>query len=66
MQRRRGRVKYYNKKKNYGYIVDINTQEMFFVHRSGLIDEVQADDYVTFELKRTPRGYHAINVRKIT
>jgi CspA family cold shock protein len=63
-----GRVKWYNEKKGYGFIL---TEELgdVYVHRSGIDDHgyfgLQKDDPVTFEIKETPRGKQAVNLRPV-
>ena len=48
----------------FGFIQEEGTKERFFVHVSGLLDEVQANDKVVFETERGPRGMNAVRVRK--
>ena len=63
-----GRIKWYNEKKGYGFIETDNEDEIF-VHSSGIKDHgffvLQKLDRVSFEIKETPRGRQAVNVRKI-
>jgi CspA family cold shock protein len=37
----RGKVKFYNESKGYGFIKEDETNNEYFVHVSGLIDEVR-------------------------
>jgi CspA family cold shock protein len=60
----KGKVKFYNNKKRFGFIVDSETSKEYFVHSSGLIDEVQEGDEVTFELKEGEKGVNAVEVKK--
>ncbi|MEQ9303758.1 MAG: cold-shock protein [Marinoscillum sp.] len=39
------------------------SEKEYFVHVSGLIDEVRQDDDVTFELKEGKRGLNAVDVK---
>jgi CspA family cold shock protein len=63
-----GRIKWYSEKKGYGFIVTDRDEDVF-VHRSAINDQgyfgLQKDDCVTFEIKNTPRGKQAFNVRAI-
>ncbi|MEM6516455.1 MAG: cold shock domain-containing protein, partial [Bacteroidota bacterium] len=38
------------------------TQEKHFVHVSGLIDEINENDKVTFELEKGQKGMNAVRV----
>ena len=58
-----GKVKFFNEAKGYGFIKDIDTEKEYFVHVSGLIDEVKDNDDVTFELTEGRKGLNAVNVK---
>lgn len=58
-----GKVKFFNESKGYGFITDTSDDAEYFVHVSGLIDEVREDDDVTFELKEGRKGLNAVNVK---
>ncbi|REE05670.1 cold shock CspA family protein [Marinoscillum furvescens DSM 4134] len=58
-----GKVKFFNDSKGYGFIKEEGSDKEYFVHVSGLIDEVRQDDDVTFELKEGKRGLNAVNVK---
>lgn len=60
-----GKVKFFNDSKGFGFIKDNETGEEHFVHVSGLIDEVNEDDDVTFELKEGRKGLNAVNVKLV-
>ena len=60
-----GKVKFFNDSKGYGFIKDNETGEEHFVHVSGLIDEVNEDDDVTFELQEGRKGLNAVNVKLV-
>jgi CspA family cold shock protein len=61
-----GLVKSYNEKKGYGFI---ETQEhgLIFIHKSGIKDfgpfGLQKGDSVSFEVKTTPKGVQAVNLK---
>ncbi|RLD48743.1 MAG: cold-shock protein, partial [Bacteroidetes bacterium] len=42
---------------------DANSEKEYFVHASGLIDRINEDDEVTFELAEGKRGLNAVNVK---
>ena len=58
-----GKVKFFNESKGYGFIKDDDSDQEFFVHVSGLIDEIKQNDAVTFEVKEGKKGLNAINVK---
>ncbi|MCD6200730.1 MAG: cold shock domain-containing protein [Bacteroidales bacterium] len=58
-----GKVKFFNESKGYGFIMDTETETDYFVHVSGLVDEITKDDEVTFELKEGRKGMNAVEVR---
>ncbi len=60
-----GTVKFFLDQKGYGFITDDETNEEYFVHVSGLIDKVNADDKVSFEVIEDKRGKKANEVKKI-
>ena len=57
-----GKVKFFNESKGYGFIKDVESDEEYFVHVSGLIDKIKEDDNVTFELIEGRKGLNAVNV----
>ena len=62
---RTGRVEFFNDQQGYGFIKELETQEKFFVHVNGLVDEVREGDKVSFELERGMKGMNAVNVKKV-
>jgi CspA family cold shock protein len=60
-----GKVKFFNESKGYGFIKDVESDEEYFVHISGLIDKIKEDDDVTFELTEGQKGLNAMNVKLI-
>lgn len=60
-----GKVSYFDTSKGFGFIIDSMSQEKYFVHVSGLIDEVFENDKVTFELEKGLKGMNAVRVKKI-
>jgi cold shock protein len=60
-----GIVKFFNDSKGYGFIKDKETEKDYFVHVSGLIDEIRENDEVTFELQMGQKGLNAANVKLV-
>lgn len=60
-----GKVSFFDHSKGFGFIIDNDTQEKYFVHVSGLIDEIDENDTVTYELERGQRGMNAVRVKKV-
>jgi len=58
-----GKVKFFNESKGFGFIVDDESSKEYFVHISGLVDEIREDDDVTFDLKEGRKGLNAVNVK---
>ncbi len=61
----KGTVKFFNDSKGFGFIVEDESNEEFFVHVSGLVDEIKEDDKVEFELKEGRKGMNAVDVKVI-
>ena len=60
----KGTVKFFNESKGYGFVVDTDTEKEYFLHVSGLVDEVRENDEVTFELAEGRKGLNAVNVKR--
>jgi cold shock CspA family protein len=59
---RKGKVSFFDHSKGFGFIIDAETQEKYFCHISGLIDEIEENDKVTFELEKGLKGLNAVKV----
>jgi CspA family cold shock protein len=63
---KKGKVKFFNEVKGFGFIVDSDTSEEYFVHASGILtDTLYDDDEVEFELVEGKKGENAVNVSVI-
>ena len=62
---KKGVVKFFNNEKGFGFIVDEESKEEVFVHKTGLVDNIQEDDTVEFEVEQGQRGLNAVNVTKV-
>ena len=60
---KKGTVKFFNESKGFGFISEEDSKEEYFVHVSGLIDEIKEGDAVEFELTEGKKGMNAINVK---
>ena len=58
-----GTVKFFNDSKGFGFIKEEGTGKEYFVHVSGLIDEIRENDEVTFELTEGKKGLNAVDVK---
>lgn len=59
----KGTVKFFNDSKGFGFIIDESTQQDYFVHVSGLIDDIRENDEVVYELQDGKKGLNAVNVK---
>jgi CspA family cold shock protein len=58
-----GTVKFFNNSKGFGFIKDDASDKEYFVHVSGLKDEIKENDKVTFDLQEGKKGLNAVNVK---
>lgn len=58
-----GVVKFFNPTKGFGFIKDNQNGQEVFVHVSGLVDEVQEGDEVTYEVIDGKKGKTAVQVK---
>jgi cold shock CspA family protein len=61
---RKGKVDFFDTSKGFGFIKELDTQERFFVHVNGLLEEIAEGDTVTFEIERGLKGMNAVSVKK--
>ncbi|PZD79350.1 cold-shock protein [Mesonia sp. K7] len=61
----KGTVKFFNSTKGFGFIKEDETNTEYFVHVTGLVDEINEGDTVEFDLQEGKKGMNAVNVRVI-
>lgn len=63
---RRGKVKFFNDEKGYGFIVDSETKDSIFVHINSVVGgELRDQQKVTFQIEQGPKGLTAVNVELV-
>jgi CspA family cold shock protein len=62
----KGKVKFYNVRKRFGFVVSDEDEKEYFVHESGLEQGVRLNegDSVEFDVEEGERGPKAVNVTK--
>ena len=60
----KGRVAFFNDSKGFGFIKELDSQQEYFVHARGCLEEIKEGDIVTFELERGLKGLNAVRVQK--
>ena len=59
-----GLSKFFNDDKGFGFISEEGSEKEYFVHVSGLMDDVREGDEVEFELQEGKKGLNAVNVKR--
>ena len=59
----KGIVKFYNYSRGFGFIKDADSPKEYFVHSSGLIENIKENDEVTFDWETGKKGLNAVNVK---
>jgi cold shock CspA family protein len=62
---KKGKVSFFDSSKGFGFILENDSQEKYFVHVSGVLEEIKENDKVSFELERGLKGMNAVRVKKI-
>ncbi|MCF8236412.1 MAG: cold shock domain-containing protein [Bacteroidales bacterium] len=60
----KGTVKFYNETKGFGFIKDENSSKEYYVHSTGLKNNIGENDEVTFDLEEGKKGLNAVNVKQ--
>ena len=60
-----GTVKWFDTTKAFGFIKPDDGGRDLFVHQSGLIDQIEDDDEVTYEIGEGKKGPTAVDVRRV-
>lgn len=61
---KKGKVDFFNTSKGFGFIKENDTQEKYFVHVHGLLDDIAEGDSVSFELEKGMKGMNAVRVKQ--
>ena len=62
---KQGKVKFFNESKGFGFIKDNESGTEYFVHVTGLVDQIKENDEVSFDLKEGKKGLNAANVKQL-
>ena len=60
-----GTVKFFNEEKGFGFIKHDDSNKETFVHANGLIDQIEANDKVVFDVQEGRKGLNAVNVKRL-
>ena len=61
----KGTVKFFNEEKGFGFIKHDDSNKETFVHANGLVDQIEANDKVEFDVQEGRKGLNAVNVKRI-
>ena len=62
---KKGKVSFFDTSKGFGFIIDSDSQEKYFVHVSGVLEDIRENDNVQYELERGQKGMNAVRVKKV-
>lgn len=60
---RKGVITYFSQAKNFGFIRDLDSGERVFLHSSNLLEPVEENSIVEYEMGKGPRGASANKVK---
>jgi CspA family cold shock protein len=58
-----GTVKFFNEEKGFGFIKHDDSNKETFVHANGLVDQIETNDKVIFDVQEGRKGLNAVNVK---
>jgi len=64
--KKRGRVKFFNRRRGYGFIESENLERDVFVHVTNIDEQINKGDRVAFEIKKSDKGLEARNVQVLS
>jgi cold shock protein len=59
---KKGTVKFFDSTKGFGFITEAGTSAEYFVHVTGLNEDIKENDEVEFDLVDGKKGKNAVNV----
>lgn len=62
---KKGKVKFFDQTKGFGFIKDADSDAEIFVHSSGLVDQVRDNDEVSYDVESGRKGPNAVNVKLV-
>ena len=62
---KKGKVKFFNFTKGFGFVTDLETGSDVFVHATGLNQDIKEGDEVTFDVQEGKKGLNAVNVQLV-
>ena len=60
---KKGKVKFFNTSKGFGFIADSESGQDIFVHVTGLKQDIREGDSVVYDVTQGKKGLNAVNVR---
>lgn len=57
-----GKVKFFDEKKGFGFIVEDEANNEYFFHITECLDKIEKDDLVSFQVANGKKGLNAIQV----
>ncbi len=60
-----GFIKFFNRKRGFGFIQSVETEDDVFVHITELEDKVSQGDFVKFRIAKSEKGLQATNVELV-